>query len=62
MIGTIAEGKKMNIVFNRTFGINGVPTVAYANDEILSDFTDEVITELNKTAPAGWKPPAPESN
>ncbi len=59
VIGKVAEAKKLDVVFNRTFGINGVPTVAYSRaSENLPDFTDDVIAELNKNAPAGWKPPA----
>lgn len=57
-IGTIAAKKGLDLVFNRTFGINGVPTLAYSSTQNLEDFTDEVAKELNKGAPAGWKPPA----
>lgn len=58
MIGTIAAEKGLDLVFNRTFGINGVPTLAYSATKTLEDFTDEVSKRLNKDAPAGWKPPA----
>ncbi len=59
VIGKVAESKGLDVVFNRTFGINGVPTVAFSKaSDALPDFTDEVVAELNKGAPAGWKPPA----
>ncbi len=59
VIGKVAESKGLDVVLNRTFGINGVPTVAYSRaSEGVPDFTDEVIAELNKNAPAGWTPPA----
>lgn len=57
-IGAIAAEKGLDLVFNRTFGINGVPTLAYSSEKNLQDFTDEVAKKLNKEAPAGWKPPA----
>lgn len=57
-IGKIAEEKGLDLVFNRTFGINGVPTVAYSSTKNLEDFTEEVAKRLNKDAPAGWTPPA----
>lgn len=56
-IGTIAAEKGLDLVFNRTFGINGVPTLAYSSTKNLEDFTDEVAKKLNKDAPAGWTPP-----
>jgi len=56
-IGMIAQGKGLDLVFNRTFGINGVPTLAYSSTENLEDFTDEVASKLNENAPEGWTPP-----
>jgi len=56
-IGMIAQGKGLDLVFNRTFGINGVPTLASSSTENLEDFTDEVASKLNENAPEGWTPP-----
>ena len=56
-INKIAEGKALDLVHNRTFGVNGVPTVAYANTKKMLDVTDDVIGELNKNAPAGFAAP-----
>ncbi len=57
MIGTIAQEKGYDLVFNRTFGINGVPTLAYSSTGKLEDYTDEVRERLNTDAPEGWEPP-----
>ncbi|MEO0445494.1 MAG: OmpH family outer membrane protein [Verrucomicrobiota bacterium] len=57
MIGQLAAEKGLDLVFNRTFGINGVPTVAYSSTQSLEDFTDQISAKLNEAAPAGWTPP-----
>ncbi|MFT5470878.1 MAG: Skp family chaperone for outer membrane protein [Verrucomicrobiales bacterium] len=49
--GELAEAKGFDLVFNHTFGINGVPTVAYRSDHLV-DFSDEVIAALNGETPA----------
>lgn len=57
MIGKIAEEKGLDLVFNRSFGMYGVPaSLAYSSTKNLEDFTDELVKRLNKGAPAGWKP------
>jgi len=56
-IGEISKAQSFDVVLNRTFGINGVPTVAYSSSERLTDLTDEVSKKLNSKAPAGWTPP-----
>lgn len=57
MIGKIAEEKGLDLVFNRSFGMYGVPAaLAYSSTKNLEDFTDELVKRLNKAAPAGWKP------
>jgi Skp family chaperone for outer membrane proteins len=48
MIGEVAAEKAYDIVYNRTFGINGVPTMAYSSSRLLTDFTDDVLSRLNK--------------
>lgn len=50
-VNKVAELKGIDLVHNRTFGVNGVPTVAYANTKKMVDLTDDVIGELNKNAP-----------
>lgn len=50
-IGEVAESKGFDLVLNRTFGINGVPTVAYSSNQLV-DFSDDVIAALNADAPA----------
>ncbi len=57
VIGEIAAAAGYDVVLNRTFGINGVPTVAFSSTANLKDITDEVLAKLNADAPAGWKPP-----
>jgi len=57
-INKVAEAKAIDLVHNRTFGVNGVPTVAYANTKKMTDVTDDVIGELNKNAPPDALPPA----
>jgi Skp family chaperone for outer membrane proteins len=57
VIGEVAEAKGYDVVLNRTFGINGVPTVAYSSTKSLVDLTEEVSKKLNANAPAGWTPP-----
>jgi len=57
-ITKVAEAKALDLVHNRTFGVNGVPTVAYANTKKMTDVTDDVIGELNKNAPPDALPPA----
>lgn len=61
-IGNVSKGKGLDFVLNRTFGINGVPTTAYASTERLEDFSEEVIEKLNANAPEGWEPPAKEDD
>lgn len=61
VIGEIAEAKDMDFVLNRTFGINGVPTVAYSSEKRIPDFSDEVIAQLNENAPEGWTPQTVEA-
>ncbi|MBU6300342.1 MAG: OmpH family outer membrane protein [Verrucomicrobia bacterium] len=56
-IGEVAKAKSYDLVLNRTFGINGVPTVAYSSTTNLTDLTEEVGKKLNSKAPAGWTPP-----
>jgi len=56
-IGEVAKAQTFDVVLNRTFGINGVPTVAYSSTEHLADITEEVSKKLNSKAPAGWTPP-----
>ena len=51
-IGELAEAKGFDLVLNRSFGINGVPTLAYSRADNLPDYTDEVVAALNETAPA----------
>jgi outer membrane protein len=55
-INKVAEAKGIDLLHNRTFGVNGIPTVAYANTKKMTDLTDDVIGELNKNAPAGFDP------
>jgi len=59
-IDRVAQAKGLDLVHNRTFGVNGVPSVAYANSGKLTDITDDVIGDLNKNAPAGWSAPEKE--
>ncbi len=59
-ITKVAQTIGLDMVQNRTFGLNGVPTLPYTNTERLQDITDQVIGELNKNAPAGWSTPAGE--
>jgi len=59
--GKVATEKGLDIVFNRTFGINGVPTVAFSSVANIPDITDDVIKVLITGAPAGWKIPADAS-
>jgi Skp family chaperone for outer membrane proteins len=56
-IGEVAEAQAYDVVLNRTFGINGVPTVAFSSTKNLVDLTEEVSKKLNAKAPAGWSPP-----
>jgi Skp family chaperone for outer membrane proteins len=56
-IGEIAQAQNFDVVLNRTFGINGVPTVAFSSTKNLVDLTEEVSKKLNAKAPAGWTPP-----
>ncbi|RFC45101.1 MAG: chaperone for outer membrane protein [Verrucomicrobia bacterium] len=59
-IGEVANAQGFDVVLNRTFGINGVPTVAFSSDKgpgKLADLTAEVGKKLNSKAPAGWSPP-----
>ncbi len=56
-IGEIAKAKDLDLVLNRTFGMMGVPTVAYSSTDRLNDLTDEVVKALNANAPDGWVPP-----
>ncbi|MBU6302886.1 MAG: OmpH family outer membrane protein [Verrucomicrobia bacterium] len=64
-INKVAEAKQIDLVHNRTFGVNGVPSVAYANTKKMVDLTDDVVGELNKNAPPDFaapgdpKPPTP---
>jgi Skp family chaperone for outer membrane proteins len=57
-VNKVAEAKGIDLVHNRTFGVNGVPTVAYANTKKMVDLTDDVVGELNKNAPADFAVPA----
>jgi outer membrane protein len=57
-INKIAEAKGIDLVHNRTFGVNGVPSVAYANTKKMVDLTDDVVGELNKNAPADAAAPS----
>ncbi|RFC46117.1 MAG: chaperone for outer membrane protein [Verrucomicrobia bacterium] len=57
-INKIAEAKGIDLVHNRTFGVNGVPSVAYANTKKMVDLTDDVVGELNKNAPADATAPS----
>lgn len=57
VIGEVAEEMDLDFALNRTFGINGVPTVAYSSTKRLEDFSDKVIERLNANAPEGWTPP-----
>ncbi|MEM7013997.1 MAG: OmpH family outer membrane protein [Verrucomicrobiota bacterium] len=50
-IGELAEQKGFDLVLNRSFGINGVPTLAYSKTDNVEDYTDEVIAALNANAP-----------
>ncbi len=59
-IGAISGDKGLDLVFNRSFGLNGIPVVAYSTTANLEDFSDAVIADLNKDAPAGWTPPTGE--
>jgi Skp family chaperone for outer membrane proteins len=56
-VGEVAEAQGYDVVLNRTFGINGVPTVAFSSTKNLVDLTEEVSKKLNAKAPAGWSPP-----
>jgi len=56
-INKVAETKAIDLVHNRTFGVNGVPTIAFANTKKMVDLTDDIIGELNKNAPAGFAAP-----
>lgn len=56
-VGEVAEAQGFDVILNRTFGINGVPTVAYSSSKNLTDITEEVSKKLNAKAPAGWTPP-----
>ncbi len=58
-IGTLSESKGLDLVFNRSFGLNGIPVVAYSGTANLEDFSDAVIAELNKPKP-GFTPPVEE--
>ena len=60
-ITKVAETKPVDLVHNRTFGVNGVPTVAYANTKKMIDLTDDVIGELNKNAPSDFAAPKEEA-
>ncbi|MFT5467728.1 MAG: Skp family chaperone for outer membrane protein [Verrucomicrobiales bacterium] len=60
VIGEVAEAMELDFALNRTFGINGVPTVAYSSTKRLPDFSDEVIVKLNANAPPDWKPKTTE--
>ncbi len=57
-VNKVAEAKGIDLVHNRTFGVNGVPTVAYANTKKMVDLTDDIVGELNKNAPADFAVPA----
>jgi len=57
VIGAVAEAGGYDVVLNRTFGINGVPTVAYSSTKSLVDISEDVSKKLNANAPAGWTPP-----
>lgn len=57
-VNKVAEAKGIDLVHNRTFGVNGVPTVAYANTKKMVDLTDDIVGELNKNAPADFAAPA----
>ena len=59
VIGEVAEELDLDFALNRTFGINGVPTVAYSSTKRLQDFSDLVIERLNANAPEGWEPKKP---
>lgn len=56
-----AETKGLDLIHNKTFGLNGIPTVAYASASKLTDITDDVIGILNKNAPAGFSPGADDA-
>ncbi len=57
VVGQVAEAEGYAVVLNRSFGINGVPTVPYSSTELLTDLTDAIVKKLNENAPAGWTPP-----
>ncbi len=57
-ITKVAEASNVDLLHNRTFGVNGVPTVAYANSKKMVDLTDDIIGELNKNAPPDTAKPA----
>ncbi|HEX3817971.1 MAG TPA: OmpH family outer membrane protein [Chthoniobacterales bacterium] len=57
VVMTKVKAENMDLVFDKSgVSLNGVPTVMYARDSY--DFTTEVITQLNKAAPAGAQPKA----
>ena len=56
VIGEVAQEMDLDFALNRTFGINGVPTVAYSSTSRIPDFSDVVIERLNANAPEGWEP------
>jgi Skp family chaperone for outer membrane proteins len=57
IIESVAIAKGFHCIINRTFGINGVPTLAYGSTAKVKDITEEVLSLLNQTAPLDWTPP-----
>lgn len=57
VIDEVAKEKGLHLVFNNSFGINGVPTIPHTDTSVVEDITDEVIARLNSTAPEGFTVP-----
>ena len=59
-VGAMSKEKGFDLVFDRSgAGLSQMPMLLHANPETIYDLTDEVIAELNKSAPKGYIPGAP---
>jgi len=58
VIEEVSKTKGLQMVFNKSFGFNGIPALAYVEDStIIEDITDAVIEKLNLTAPSDYTVP-----
>ncbi|MEO8044427.1 MAG: OmpH family outer membrane protein [Spartobacteria bacterium] len=60
VVMTKVKASNMDLVFDSSgVSLNGVPTILFSRPDM--DFTTDVVTELNKKAPAAAATPAPKA-